>query len=208
MPSITLMMSTILRDDSLIEPMVSTTSATTAPPRLAIPAAAMASWLAWRALSAFCLTVLVSSSIDEAVSSSEPACCSVRDDRSRLPAAISDEAVAMLSVPLRTWLTMPTRLLFILPRAVSSAPVSSFAVVATVCVRSPAATVSASASAWRSGRVMPVVSSHEHNTPNATANRVSRLMTVVSCTAEASICLAVASMLSRCMVTSSCSKSW
>jgi hypothetical protein len=32
MPSMTLMMSTILREDSLIEPMVATTSATTAPP--------------------------------------------------------------------------------------------------------------------------------------------------------------------------------
>jgi hypothetical protein len=32
--------------------------------------------------------VLVSSSIDEAVSSSVLACCSVRDDRSRLPLAI------------------------------------------------------------------------------------------------------------------------
>ena len=38
----------IERDDSLIEPMVATTSATTAPPRLAMPAAVMASWLAWR----------------------------------------------------------------------------------------------------------------------------------------------------------------
>ena len=47
-----------------------------------------ASWLACRALSAFCLTVAVSSSIEEAVSSSELACSSVRGDRSGLPAAI------------------------------------------------------------------------------------------------------------------------
>ena len=49
--------------------------------------AATASWLAWRALSAFCLTVLVISSIDDAVSSSEEACSSVRCDRSRVALA-------------------------------------------------------------------------------------------------------------------------
>ena len=90
--------------------MVSTTCDTTSPPLRATSDADAASWLAWRALSAFCFTVEVSSSIDEAVSSSELACCSVRDDRSRLPAAISREAVAMVSVPLRTWPTMSTRL--------------------------------------------------------------------------------------------------
>ena len=47
-----------------------------------------ASWLAWRALSAFCLTVEPSSSIDAAVSSSALACCSVRWHRSSLPWAI------------------------------------------------------------------------------------------------------------------------
>ncbi|MNK52352.1 hypothetical protein D3C87_712830 [compost metagenome] len=91
MPSMTLMMSTIFFDESLIEAMVSTTCATTCPPLLATPDADCAIWLAWRALSAFCLTVLVSSSIEAAVSSSELACCSVRDDRSWLPAAISDD---------------------------------------------------------------------------------------------------------------------
>ena len=51
--------------------MVSTTSPTTSPPlhghRARRPCA---SWLAWRALSAFCLTVALSCSIDAAVSSS------------------------------------------------------------------------------------------------------------------------------------------
>ena len=89
MPSITLMMSTILREDALIDSMVCTTCPTTAPPLPATSDAAPASALAWRALSAFWRTVEVSSSIDEAVSSSELACSSVRDDRSRLPCAIS-----------------------------------------------------------------------------------------------------------------------
>ena len=92
-----------LRDEALIEPMVSTTwrhhVAALAPP-LRRPTAA--SWLAWRALSAFCLTVLVSSSIEAAVCSSELACSSVRDDRSWLPVAIWLEAVAIVSVPVRT----------------------------------------------------------------------------------------------------------
>jgi hypothetical protein len=66
--------------------------------------------LAWRVFSVFCLTVAVSSSIEEAVSSSEPACCSVREDRSILPAAISVAAVTMESAPLRTWPTISARL--------------------------------------------------------------------------------------------------
>ncbi len=47
----------------------------------------------------------------EAVFSSELACSSVREDRSMLPAAISREAVPMVSVPRRTWPTILTRLL-------------------------------------------------------------------------------------------------
>ena len=61
-----------------------------------------ASVLAWRAFSAFSLTVEVNSSIEEAVSSRELACCSVRDDRSMLPAATCADAVAIASVPVRT----------------------------------------------------------------------------------------------------------
>ena len=102
MPSMTPMMSTIFCDDSLIEPIVSTTCATTALPRAAISDAPCASWLAWRALSAFWRTVDVSSSIDAAVSSSAPACCSVRADRSALPWLISVLATATLSELWRT----------------------------------------------------------------------------------------------------------
>ncbi|QJD90896.1 hypothetical protein HH213_12885 [Duganella dendranthematis] len=71
------------------------------------------------------MTVLVSSSIDDAVSSSALACSSVRDDRSRLPAAISVDAVVIVSVPLRTSPTMRTRLADMRCSACSSLPVSS-----------------------------------------------------------------------------------
>ncbi|CAA2109835.1 hypothetical protein VVAX_06107 [Variovorax paradoxus] len=54
------MMSTIFLDDALIEPIVSTWL-TTVPPLTATSDADTASWFAWRALSAFCFTVEVSS---------------------------------------------------------------------------------------------------------------------------------------------------
>ena len=62
---------------------------TTEPPFSAWSRAAMASWFAWPALSAFCLTVVVISSIEEAVSSSDEDCSSVRCERLALPAEIS-----------------------------------------------------------------------------------------------------------------------
>jgi hypothetical protein len=105
-------------------------------------------------LSAFCRTVLVSSSIDDAVSSSELACSSVRDDRSRLPLAISADAVAMVSVPLRTWPTMRIRLSFISFSAPSSWPVSSLVCTSMRLVRSPEATVCATFTASLIGVVM------------------------------------------------------
>jgi hypothetical protein len=108
-------------------------------PRSPMPSA---SWLAWRALSAFCLTVEVSSSIDDAVSSSELACCSVREDRSWLPAAIWPDAVAMVSVPLRTSPTIFVRLSFISRSARSSWPVSFVLSTLIERVRSPAAELS------------------------------------------------------------------
>jgi hypothetical protein len=116
------MMSTILPDAAWIWSMVCTTSWITAPPRAATPAVVSARVLAWRALSAFCFTVDVSSSIEDAVSSSELACCSVREDRSWLPAATCDDAVAMASVPLRTVVTVATRFSFMVLRAPSSWP--------------------------------------------------------------------------------------
>ncbi|OIQ77717.1 hypothetical protein GALL_405830 [mine drainage metagenome] len=97
MPSITLMMSTILREASLMADMVLTTSPTTTPPLTATPEAAAAIWLACLAFSEFCFTVEASCSMLEAVSSRLEACSSVRCDRSVLPAAISFAAVLMES---------------------------------------------------------------------------------------------------------------
>jgi hypothetical protein len=78
--------------------------------------------------------------MDDAVSSSELACCSVRDDRSRLPLAISPAAVAMVCEPARTSPTMLCRLAFISCMARSSWPISLVDATSTVWVRSPAAT--------------------------------------------------------------------
>jgi len=105
MPSMTLMMSAILLLESLMFFIVSTTWPTTSPPLTATLDAPSASWLACWALSAFCLTVELSCSIEAAVSCSAEACCSVRWLRSRLPWAICDDAVATLSA---FWRTPPT----------------------------------------------------------------------------------------------------
>ncbi len=96
MPSMTEMMSAILFEDASMPLIVATTWPTTSPPCEATEAAPTASWLAWRACSAFCFTVEVNSSIEAAVSSRLAACCSVRRDRSSLPAAISLAAALML----------------------------------------------------------------------------------------------------------------
>jgi hypothetical protein len=109
-------------------------------------------------LSAFCLTVEVSSSIDDAVSSSELACCSVRLDKSRLPAAIWLDAVAIMSVPLRTSETISTRPSFIFCSALSSWPISSFDSILICSVRLPAATLLATRNACASEREIPLIS--------------------------------------------------
>ena len=136
MPSMTPMMSTILLAEVLIEPMVSTTCETTSPPLRATSDALAASRLASRALSAFCFTVEVNSSMAEAVFSSELACISVRDDRSMLPAAISREAVPMVSVPARTWPTISTKLPRILFISTSRLPATARSVLMSTA-RSP-----------------------------------------------------------------------
>ncbi len=59
---------------------------------------------------AFCFTVEASSSIEAAVSSSDAACCSVRLDRSVLPAEISREPTLISSTPRRTADTVRVRL--------------------------------------------------------------------------------------------------
>ena len=74
---------------------VSTTACTAGRRVRSPPSPWPTSAFAWRALSAFCLTVDVICSMLAAVSCSDAACCSVRCDRSRLPCAISPVPVAI-----------------------------------------------------------------------------------------------------------------
>ncbi len=92
-PSITLVMSTIFSELSAISFMVLTTLSTTRPPLRAVSDAVFARPVACRALSVFCRTVAVNCSMLAAVSSSAEACCSVREERSLLPAEISPAPV-------------------------------------------------------------------------------------------------------------------
>ena len=148
MPSMTPMMSAMRRDASWMPFMVCTTWPTTSPPFTATPLAPSASWFACRALSAFCLTVALSCSSDAAVSSSADACCSVRSDRSLLPAAICAEAVARLSAFWRTAVTTLARLACIsCSRAIRLLP--SPRAGSMRVARSPAAT------RWASARGVP-----------------------------------------------------
>ena len=152
MPSITAVMSAIRLALSLMPFIVVTTWPTTAPPRVASVLAPVANWLAWRALSALCLTVEPSSSIAAAVACSALAWVSVRCDRSMLPEAISREPMATPSAPALSVTTMPSRLALMRPKAVSNWPTSSVDVLSIDCVRSPSATRSATATARRNGR--------------------------------------------------------
>jgi hypothetical protein len=139
----------------------------------ATSAAAAASWLAARALSALCWTVEVICCIDAAVCCSALACCSVRLDRSWLPEAISDDAVAMPSADRRTWPTIVTRLTFIRLSAASSLPVSSLRSTTMSELRSPLATASASTTQRSSGRVTAEASIQ----PSASAISTAALLT-------------------------------
>ncbi len=109
MPSMMPMMSAIFAELSLMPCIVSTTRPTTALPFSATSDALAASVLACCALSAFCLTVEVSSSMLAAVSSSDAACCSVRWLRSVLPVAISFAAPPIAPLLSRTRLTVSVR---------------------------------------------------------------------------------------------------
>ncbi|MNT17364.1 hypothetical protein D3C72_1525080 [compost metagenome] len=161
--------------------MVCTTSATALPPCSDTFDASRARRFACCALSAFWRTVEISSSIDEATSSSEPACCSVRCDKSRLPVAISVEAVAMLSVPWRTLPTMAARLSRMVLMA-NSRLLSSPWRVCTSMANSPSAMRPAIAAAyagsppsWRSRpRVMTVATAMQMSTLSAASTPIQR----------------------------------
>ena len=89
-----------------------------------------------------------------AVSTTAADCCSVRADRSILPAAISVEERATLSTPSRTSLIMFLRLTFIVATACINSPGSSRRVQVSVLVRSPLAICSATRRVSFSGRVI------------------------------------------------------
>jgi len=82
MLSMTPMISEIFFELAWISPMVTTTCFTTAPPFTTPAFDVFASSLACLAFSAFCLTVALSCSIEDDVSSRLLACSSVRLDRS------------------------------------------------------------------------------------------------------------------------------
>ena len=110
MPSITPMMSLILREAALILSMVVTTLPTTAPPCCATLDAWATSWLACRAASAFWRTVSVSCCIDAEVSCKLDAVSSVRPLRSWLPVAISSAATRTDPLASRIWPSTPESL--------------------------------------------------------------------------------------------------
>ncbi len=168
MPSITPMMSAILRLDSVICCMLVTTWPTTSPPRSAACAALAASWLAWRAVSADWVTVAVSSSMLAAVSSRLAAVCSVRADRSWLPVAIWLDAAETDSTPERTSPTTPRRRAPMADSERSRWPSSSRRSSCTSCVKSPPAIASASPTARSSGCVMEPTSRFASTRPKTT----------------------------------------
>ncbi|CAM3513725.1 hypothetical protein ACAN107058_07830 [Paracidovorax anthurii] len=177
MESITPMMSEILSEEAAISCIVSTTRPTMVPPCSAACAARAASWLASRAVSELVLTVLLSSSIEAAVSSRLLACCSVRWLRSALPMAISAAPVAMFSLPLRTWPTMFTSWPFMCCRACSSAAGSSLPWMSKVEVRSPWATAVATATPVSSGWVMERVTATASASPLSSDTAITAMNT-------------------------------
>ncbi|MDT4835782.1 hypothetical protein FQZ97_694570 [compost metagenome] len=152
MPSITPTMSAMRLELSAMPRIVPTTSPTARPPRVATSEAAIASSDALRELSALLRTVDDSSSMLAAVSSRDAACCSVREDRSMLPAAISREPVWISSTPRRTADTVRARLSCMRLTAPYSTPISLLPRCSMRLVRSPAAMRSNRRPASCSGR--------------------------------------------------------
>ena len=182
-PSMTLMMSEIFFDVSLMPCIVLTTWLTTSPPRIATLEALSASLLASVALSAFLWTADPNSAMDAAVCSSALAWFSVRLDKSMSPAAISWEPMAISSAAARTCDTMADRLSLIRLSELSSCPTSSLPFARMRALRSPAATRSANATALANGRVTlrtiqkpaPIASKAATKPPPARVSRVAAI---------------------------------
>ncbi|CAB3744708.1 hypothetical protein LMG1231_06127 [Achromobacter denitrificans] len=154
MPSITPTMSAMRDELPEMARMVSTTLDTASPPRRATAAEAATMRFASSAVSAFCLTVVASSSMLAAVSSRVAACSSVRLERSALPDEISCAPTLISSTPRRTADTVRTRLSCMLLSAASSTPISFLPRSATRRVRSPSAMRRKISPASSSGRRM------------------------------------------------------
>ena len=172
MLSITLMMSAIFFELSLMPFMVSTTWLTTVPPRVATVEALSDRSLAWRALSALSRTVAPSCSIEAAVCSSALACSSVRLDKSKLPCAIWADAVATPSAFERTVVTTSARFACMADSARSRSDTSSRPVMVMGWLKSPWATAFEAATASFNERVMP----RTRKKPNRLAQTSPRLM--------------------------------
>ena len=145
------------RDDSAIPSMVPTTRSTASRPRWATLLASVARVLACTAASALCRTVARSSSMLAAISSRLEAVCSVRADRSLLPAAISLLAPATDVLAWRMPTTNSARRACMPARRANRARSSSRLPVCgsgTAEVRSPSAMRSVTSVAWARGRRM------------------------------------------------------
>ncbi|VWC15713.1 hypothetical protein BUB20358_05547 [Burkholderia ubonensis] len=154
MLSISPVMSAIFDELVLISVIVTSIRCTTSLPLSATSDALAASVVAWRALSEFCLTVAVSSSMLAAVSSSDAACSSVRDDRSMLPAAISLDATEIDSLDALIPRTISARCVSIWRSATSRRPNSSFVRISIAFSRWPSAMRCAAFIAMPSGCVI------------------------------------------------------
>ncbi len=139
----TVMISLILFELSVMVCMVSTTSQTICPPLRAFCAAVFASVLASRALSALRFTVEVNSSMLAAVSTTAADCSSVRDARSVLPMEICEDAEATYTTDSLIWVISSRSLRFMVAIAALRRPSSSVELASISAVRSPAAIRSA-----------------------------------------------------------------
>jgi len=151
MPSMTPMMSLILRELSVMPCMVCVTCCTTAPPRVADSLAVRASALASVAVAAFCLTVAVISSIEAAVCSTLAAVCSVRAERSWLPCTICSLVAPKLPTCTPTSSSSARRFkpVWLTERMIW--PISSTRLKPLPSFRLPPATSCAFAANWRNG---------------------------------------------------------
>ena len=139
-----------------------------------------------------------------------PPCCSVREERSVLPAAISAEAVETWLTPIWIFSIMVRRFWLMAATAFSSCPSSSRRVLVCAWRRSPPAMRSAMASVLCSGRVICSVMRQAISTPAMMAIRVvmpicscARLMLLRVCTSSSCI-KALTSMPIACARSPSC----